>query len=212
MNIICNLNSVFDTGIKHKLSVLAGEIWSLNIDLLGPVRCSEGLDSTLHNMASIHVFDELEWWFTEGENKALQSVMANTGINHIIELVLLDEIGKSFVNHLDGSCSIDVKWDTNDIIHDAVKDTAYLVRIWLKDQFLSKLISECGFVDHLRHSWSQSLDQTFQKWRRIYHLFKDLAMSLGHLVETKVSEDALLVLGEMTAGILSGFIIVWIKS
>ena len=106
-------------------------------------------------MTSIHVFDELEWWFTEGEDKALKSVVANTGVNHIIELVLFNEVGKSFVDDLDGSCSIDIKWDADDIIHDAVEDTADLVGVWHEDQFLSKLVSESGVVDNLRHYWSQ---------------------------------------------------------
>ena len=60
-------------------------------------------------MASIHVLNELERGFTDGKNEIFKSVVVDSSVYQIILLVLLNQLGKSFIYNLNASSSIDVE-------------------------------------------------------------------------------------------------------
>ena len=70
-------------------------------------------------------------------NETLKSVMIYTSVNHVLDLVLLDKESESFIDDLNSSSSIDIKWDGDDMIHDIVDDRTNLISIRQIDYFLN---------------------------------------------------------------------------
>jgi len=63
--------------------------------------------------------------------------MADSTVQNIVLVILLDELGKSFIDDLNSSCSIDIEWDADDIVDNAINYQGDLVSIWSTDNFLS---------------------------------------------------------------------------
>ena len=63
--------------------------------------------------------------------------MTDATVQQIILMIFSYQLSKSLVDHLDCSCAIDIEWDDDNIVDDAVDDQAELISIGSIDNFLS---------------------------------------------------------------------------